>query len=137
MNAHGLLMDAWITALGTLSVDVFRIDVPETQTGNYVIVRPEGGTGVNNKRSINDTVVIITDVVTEFENNATQATADAIDAEIFDKIIPNPQGVALTGAGIEVLNIERENFEYLQTADNVKTYYRKVSRYSHRLHQTT
>lgn len=137
MNTVSKLLDSWMLLLdGNLSVNVYRIDVPEQETDNYVVVRPEGGTGENNKRSFNDDVVIITDVVTFFENNANETVADDIDAEIFDLVLTTPQGGALAAqSGMQILNVERTDFTYLQEND-VKNIYRKVSRYSHRIHQT-
>lgn len=131
-----LLMDAWYNLIENISVPVYRIDVPEDEKGDYVILRPESGTGQNNKRSINDDVVIITDVVTRFVNNVDGSVAEAIDKEIFDLVLPNPQGHGLSDpSGMQILNVKRENFDYLEEFD-VQKYYRKVSRYVHRIHQT-
>ena len=138
MNTVGKLVDAWYSLLNGISVSVFRVDVPEDHIGNYVIIRPESGTGVNDKRSFNDNVIIITDVVTIFENNANQRIAEAIDVEIFDRVLSSPSLNGFTDpSGMQILNVNRESFTYLQERDQVNTYYRKVSRYNHRIHQTT
>ena len=138
MNTVGALMDSWYDLINGISVPVYKIDVPETETGNYVIIRPESGTGQNNKRSLADDVVIITDVVTVFNNNANGETAEDIDAEVFDLVLPTPQGHGLTEpSGMQILNVKRETFNYLQEQDGTRVYHRKISRYVHRIHQTT
>lgn len=138
MNAHSAILDSFMALLdGKISVPVYRMDVNENETGNYVVVRPESGSGANNKRSIADQFVVITDVVTTFENNVNGSVVDGIDAEIFDLILPKSQGHGLKDAsGLQIININREGFTYLQEQDNTKHYLRKVSRYSIIIYQT-
>jgi hypothetical protein len=88
----------------------------------------EGGGGANNKQTIADEFVVITDVVTVFENNVDTSVVDGIDKEIFDLVMPSP------GGGISgVLNLNRETFDYVQEENGSKKYYRKVSRYRMRV----
>lgn len=143
-DAHGALMNVLMILLdgnityGGNNVPVYRVDVPETETGHYIILRPESGTGANNKRSLNDNIIIITDVVTRFENNVNGAVVEEIDTQVFALIMPTPQGVDpdnLTPTDCQVLNIDRENFDYLQESDGVNVFYRKISRYNMRIHQ--
>lgn len=131
------LLNAWYDKLnGNISVPVYRINVPETEKGNYVIIRPEGGTGANDKRSLNDTVIIIVDVVTFFINDIDGSVCDAIDKQIYDLILPTPQGHQLTEAsGMQILNVNRDNYNYL-TQSGTKQIYRKISRWSHYIHNT-
>lgn len=137
MNAHGALLDAWYSLLSGISVPVYKGDVFQEEDGHYVVISIEGGQGQNNKRTINDDVVITVNVVTIFENNADVSVAESIDAEVFDLVLPTSGGVGLTEAsGIQILNVNRETFDYVHENDNKKVYYRKVSRYRHRIHQT-
>lgn len=136
MNTVGPVVDAMYTLLASISKPVYKVDVPEQEAGNYVIIRPESGSGINNKRSLNDTVIIITDVVTRFDNNINGAVTEALDVEVFDKIMPLPQSNVLSASGLQVLNVNRESFNYLQERDGVNVYNRKISRYSIRIHQT-
>lgn len=138
MNAHTKILDAWMSLLdGNISVPVYRIDVPEEEEGNYVQLRVEGGTGINNKRNISDEFIVITDIVTIFENNIDGSVVDGIDAEIFDLVLPTSRGGALAQtSGMQILNVSRENFDYLDENDGTKKYYRKVSRYKHIVTQT-
>lgn len=138
MNAHGAILTAAYNLLdgNVPGMNGYKSDVPESETGNYYILRIEGGTGNNNKRSINDNMILITDLVTVFENNVNSDVVDEADAAVFDLIVPNPQANTLSASGLQALNVSRESFNYLQESDGVKQYYRKVSRYSMRIHQT-
>lgn len=131
------VLNSFMALLEGISVPVYRIDAPLSETGNYVIVRPESGTGNNNKRSINDNVIVITDITTVFENNVDGSVVEGIDDEIFSRLMPTPQSHSLTDpSGEQILNVTRESFNYLPETDGVKNYYRKVSRYSIQINQT-
>lgn len=138
MNAHGAVLQAYYDKLnGNVSgFNVYKVDVPETEEGNYIVVRPESGTGQNNKRSINDNLIIITDIVTVFENNINSDVVDDADAIVYDLIVPTASSNGLAAqAGIDIW-AERESFDYLPDADGTKNYFRKISRYKNRVHNT-
>lgn len=134
----GDLLQAWYDMLNThISVPVYKYDVPELENGNYVIIRIESGTGANNKRSLNDTVVVITDIVTRFNNNVDSSVAESIDAAIFSLALPTSRGGGLVNpSGMQILNVNRENFDYIEENDGTNVYLRKMSRYSQRIHST-
>lgn len=146
MNMTGALMDAYYNLLTAnnpagyptaISVPVYKYDVPEDEDGDYVLIYPETTTGQNNKHCINDDVVIVTDVVTVFENNANGDTAEVIDSEIFDRLLPTARSTYLINpSGMQILNLERDSSNVFNEADGKKVYHRKVSRYKQRINQT-
>lgn len=135
----GLVLQAWYNMLnGVLSVPVYKYDIPEAVETNYVLLRVESGTGQSNKRSNVDDVVIITDVVTRFQNNADSSVCEGIDAAIFALALPTPQGGGLVNpSGMQILNVKRENFDYIEESDQDIIFFRKISRYAHRIQSTT
>ena len=138
MNAHGAILDSFISLLSGISVNVYKLDVPEDESGNYVQVRLESGTGMNNKRQIADEVIVITDITTIFENNVDGSLCEGIDTEIFDRVLPTSTGHGLrTTAAMKIISVYRQSFTYIEENDGTKNYYRKVSRYSIKLFKTT
>lgn len=126
-----LLMDAWFVLLKNNSINVYKEDVPETENGNYVVIRAESETQQNNKKSFVDNAVVIVDIVTIFENNRDSSVANGIDNTIFNLVTPNPFKGALSATGIQILNVVRETSTYLQEEDAQRKIYRKISRYNH------
>lgn len=131
----GLLVQAWYNALSP-TVNVHVIDVPEEETSNYVLIYPESGTGNNLKGAKVDEVVIICQVVTFHQNNIDQSACEALDGLVEGIILPTAWSQVLTASGMQVLNVERESFDYVQEEDQNGKIYRKVSRYKHRIHQS-
>lgn len=129
------LMDSWYARIGVaLSVPVYIESVPEDRTGNYVLLRAESETDTeqNDKTEIKEAIVI-TDIVTFFQNMINTATADAIDNEICVLISATPyHGHNLAAqAGMQITRMYPENSTYLQEDDGQKKLYRKVTRWNH------
>lgn len=138
MNVVGNLLDKWAVLLsGNVGVNVYKLDVPASEEGNYVWIYPEGGQEQSNKRSKNYSVVIVVQVVTVFELNVSQTAAETISNLIDELILPNPFSQQLTISGLQVLNIHKENFDHITESVGTKKYYRIVARYRHRVHQTS
>lgn len=129
-------MDKWHLLLsGVISVPVYKEDVPEDEDGNYLLLRAEGGASQNNKRSFADQTVIITDIVTVFENNIDRSVVEAIDGEVNALVLPTRNTGLANPSNTQLHNVNRETFEYI-TEQDVKKYYRKVSRYIITVYQT-
>lgn len=117
-------------------VGVYKYDVPEEFNGNYILIRLEGGSQIDNKRSLADEVVLITDVVTRFQNNVDSSVVDTIDQLAYNIIRPSATAQTIRVTGAQVIDIKREQFQYLQEEDNANKYLRKVSRYPVKLFLT-
>jgi hypothetical protein len=136
INTTGLLMNAWYQLLNNGGLSVYKEDVPENVEGNYVLLRAEGGTSQNNKRSFADETVIVVDIVTQFQSMIDRSEVETIDNTINGLILPTMQNGLTAQSGMQILNVNRETFTYLTETDNEKKYYRKVSRYVHTIYQT-
>jgi hypothetical protein len=136
INTTGLLMNAWYQLLNNGGLSVYKEDVPENVDGNYVLLRAEGGTSQNNKRSFADETVIVVDIVTQFQSMIDRSEVETIDNTINGLILPTMQNGLTAQSGMQILNVNRETFTYLTETDNEKKYYRKVSRYVHTIYQT-
>lgn len=137
INTTGLLMNAWYAKLnGNVGVEVYKEDAPEDEAGDYVLLRAEGGSGSNNKRSFNDEIVIVVDIITHFQNNIDRSEVETIDGLINALVLPTMQNGLTAQSGMQILNVNRETFTYLEEREDERKIYRKVSRYVHRIHQT-
>lgn len=112
---------------------VYKLTVPEDEKGNFVLLSIEGGADVDNKGRRIEEVVIIVDIVANYRNDASQAALETADGLIKDIICPNPGGNSLTGSGIEIRNVRRENYAYTVEGGGVDMVYRKISRYTNRI----
>lgn len=144
------LLDSWFDLLdGNITysgktVKVYKEDTPEdldespTQSEHYILLMAEGEIDQSNKRSfVNDTVVIV-DIVTRFNNNINRSVVDNIDGQIGALILTAPFQDGLSSqSGMQILNVKRESANYLHESDNIKKYYRKISRYNSRILQTS
>lgn len=130
-------MDAYYSLLKNIAYDVFKEDAPEGQNTHYVLIRAEGETDGSNKRSFVDEAVVVIDIVTVFKNNIDRSVVETIDGIVRGLILPTPFRSGLTApSGFQFLNVTREQSAYFPEEEGVKKYYRKVSRYSQRIHLT-
>lgn len=125
---------AWFTALdGQISVPVYKEMAPQSETGNYVIIRPESQTTTKNKGGFFSTVVIICEIVTVHNTTVNTKTVNDIDSEITAIILPTPSTNGLiTDCKVSTINLQTANY-LLEDAD--KLYYSKISRYEHLINQ--
>lgn len=138
MNVVGLLHTAYYNLLNgnVPGINVYKLSIPQTETGNFVWIYPEGGAEDNTKSSKNDNVIMRIDIVTRFQNEADQSICENADTVINELIIPTAGVNGLVApSGLQVLNVTRESYNYIieQVAGGVA--YRKISRYIQRVHQ--
>ena len=136
INTTGSLVTAWYNLLnGNVGVDVYKEDAPEKPDDHFVLIRAEGGSSANTKQSFADETIIITDIVTVFENNIDRSVAESIDNTICGLILPTRQSGLTNPSSVQIQNVKREDFGYL-TEEGTKKIYRKISRWAHYVHQT-
>lgn len=136
INTTGTLLYLWHLSLdGAISCPVYKEDAPENVYTNYVLLRAEGGRSMNNKHAFADETVVIVDIVTVFQNNVDRSVCEYIDNEICGIILPSTITSLPTQNNMQFLNVKRESFEYVYEDDGIRKYYRKVSRFSHYVHQ--
>lgn len=130
----GLLLTAWYDLLSGLNVH--KIDVPEDETENYVWIYIESGSSSNLKTVKVDEVIVVCQIVTFHQNNIDQTACEALDAQVENLVLPLAWAQSLSVSGMQVLNVERESFDYVQEEDSNGKIYRKVSRYKHTINQS-
>jgi len=134
-NVTKKLVNSWWDLMnGSLSVPVYIESVPEAEDGNYVLLRAEGETNVDeNSKSWIKEVVLITDVVTVFDSMIDTSIADDIDNEIGVLLATTPYHGHNLGSqpGMQINRVTDETSNYLQEDDGTKKYYRKITRYNH------
>lgn len=136
INTAGSLLTAWYNLLsGNVGVSVYKENSPSTEEQDHVILRVEGGVSSNNKRSFADEVIIIVDIVTVFENDIDRSVVEGIDNLICGLALPTMQNGLSNPTSVQIVNVKRDGFEYLQETSERK-YYRKISRWYHLVHQT-
>jgi hypothetical protein len=117
-----------------MSVPVYK-RVPQDAT-NYVWLRLESGFDSSNKKSFNDDITIITEIVTQFNNVGDDSVMEGIDSEIVNKIMSGPGQSTLTASGLQIMNIKRDQHYPPEEMDGTNIYLRKISRYTNHVHQT-
>lgn len=138
INVTNKVLKAWYELLnGNISVPVYRIDAPATETGNYVLLRVESDTNTPNNHKWIDNPVIITEVVTKFQTMINASLAGDIDSEIAELLFPELPGQHALPAqdDIQIVSVQRRDATYLPEDDGTNRYHRLITRNVHRVGQ--
>lgn len=140
INVVNKIVNAWATLLhNNISVPVYVIDAPTTETGDYVLIRPEsdGDQNTNNHHFVSNPV-IITEVITRFQAMINYTRAGEIDNEIALLLTDRPGTHNLPSQdGISITIVRRQNATYLPEDDGVGRILRLITRNVHRVEQLT
>lgn len=140
-NVMKPLIDAWFTLLdGRLTYNATAVNVYKQDTGvsdgfHYVLLRAESETDDSNKAMFITKPIVIVDIVTVHGPAIQRSIVDEIDDQIREALFPT-RSPALVTIGFQISNVVAQSSTYLTDSDGVKKYYRKVTRFSHRLNQT-
>lgn len=137
INVTNKVLDAWFALLdGNITVPVYRIDAPATETGNYVLLRAESDFDVPNNHKWVSTPVIISEVVTKFAIMIDDSVAAEIDSEIAGLLYDSPSQHNLPAQdGIQIVAVKRRDQTYLPEDDGTDRYLRLIVRNVHRVEQ--
>lgn len=136
-NIDFLVMKAWHTLLnGQIGVNVYMIDAPPDESGNYVLLRVESNSdSTNNARHVSN-VVIITEVITKHQGRIDASVAPGIDDLIAQKLFQSVGKHSLPSqSGIQITDVRRQNATYLNEDDGTNRYHRLITRNVHRVAQ--
>lgn len=139
-NVMKPVIDAWFNLLdGNLSyessqVPVFKEDPANYTAGHYVLLQAESETDDSNKTSFVTNPVVVVDIVTVHSIGVKRSVADAIDDQIREIVWPTRK-CALVTTGFQISNVTPSSANYLEEDDGSKRYYRKVTRFTHRVNQ--
>lgn len=138
-NITNKVMNAWVALLdGVISVPVYRVDAPNDESGNYVLLRVESETGKFNNATHVTQPVIITEVITKFETIIDDTVAAEIDDEIAQLLYQGSPGAhnLPQQAGIQIVEVKRQNATYFGEDDGTYKYHRLATRNVCRVLQT-
>lgn len=139
-NVMKPLVDAWFDLLdGQLSynlqdIKVYKEDASNSDKYHYVLLRSESETDESNKSSFVTKPIVIVDIVTIHPISVQRSIVDEIDEQIRQLLFPTRQCALLT-TGLQILNVKPLSSSYLNDSDGTKKYYRKVTRFFHRIIQ--
>lgn len=135
-NVNKKIMNSWYALLnGHLNnnLPVYIESVPESENGNYVLLRAEGETDLSmNDKTWIKSVVVVVDIITRFEDMIDTSEVDDIDNEIGVLLTNGPfsKHNLSSQTGIIINSVTDETSTYLNEGDG-PYYYRKVTRYNH------
>lgn len=137
INVTNRVLEAWYRLLNAnISVPVYRMDAPASETGNYVLLRVESDTDTPNNHKFISNPVVITEVVTKFEIMINDSLAGEIDEEIAELVLPTPAQHNLpTIDDIQITSVQRRDATYLPEDDGTNRYLRLITRNVHRVEQ--
>lgn len=135
--AVGKILNAYYNAInGAVSCGVYKITVPESETGNYIWIYPEGGKDEDTKTTRAETVIIKIEIVTFFKNDVDHFILDSIESDMMSTIWGSPPTICLLIpplGGVEIRNVTREDYTYSIDKTENGVIYRKTIRFSNRV----
>ncbi len=130
------LTTAFYQLIDGISVPVYKESVPESEVGNYVVIRAESQVTEKNNSAFFTSAVIITEVVTQFQTVVDRSIVDGINNEITELLFPTPNTYGITQTtNHQITDIQLQTTSYLHDSDGVKRYYSKISRYEFFINQ--
>lgn len=136
-NVSKQIRKAYYDALnGNISVNVYKEDVPESESMHHVVIRVESETDSSHSSGFVTNPIVITEVVGVFSNSIDPDVIDDIDGQIRAIVLPDIGGGPFVVSGIQIQVIKPESSTMLQEDDGVKRYFRKITRWRNRVSHT-
>lgn len=123
------LMESLVSKLTGISVNVYDESVPDSEKGDYVLLRIEGEGEVPISSRFWTTGVFITDVVTRFKTIANPKIARAINTEIIERVVANNRNNLPVQSGLQFCNLYKLSSNIINEYDGSRYWYRIVTRY--------
>ena len=142
-NVTKQLVNAWFDLLdGNLTynsrtVKVYKEDSPNTEDYHHVLIRAESETDDSNKQLFVTVPVIIIDIITLHDVSVKRSIVDDIDNQIRELIFPTRRHGLTDPTDLQIVKVIPSSSMYLPDDDGVKRIYRKITRYSHSILETT
>lgn len=136
------LANSWFELLnGNLSYDgqevkVYLEDADNDDAYHYVLIRTESESDDSNKTSFVTNPIIIIDIVTVHSISVRRSVADNIDNQIRQLVFPNRKSNLPALSGLQITNVIPQSSNYLNEDNGTVRYYRKLTRFIHRITQT-
>src|SRR6185295_18404596 len=134
------IITAWYNVLsGNVDVDgvlpVYRTNAPIGESGNYILLRKEGGSFSWNKAAFFRSFVLIVEIVTKHSIIIDDKLVDDIDDIVRGLAMNSPASNNLGIAGL--IKVDPGSPVYLDEDDGTNKYYRKITRFVHQVASET
>jgi hypothetical protein len=143
-NVMQSLVNSWFELLdGNLSYDghdvnVYKEDADNTDAFHHVEIKAESETDDSNKTAFVTNAVVTIDIVTVHPVSVQRSIVDSIDDQIRGLLFPTGRQHALPAlTDLQISTVKAQGGSYLKDDDGTKRYYRKVTRFIHRINQTS
>lgn len=142
-NVTKQLVDAWFDLLdgnltyNSTAVNVYKEDPANDEDYHHVLIRAESETDDSNKQLFVTVPVVIIDIITLHSVSIKRSIVDDIDDQIRELIFPSRRHGLTNPAGLQIVSVKPANSLYLPDDDGTKRIYRKITRYSHSILETT
>lgn len=121
---------------GQVSTEVYLSQAPEDEGGNYVLLRAEGSNTTKINSGFFTSVVIVTEIVTQFTKVVETKTANEIDEVITELLFPTANSYGITDvANHHITDIILQTTNYVNEFEGAVKYLTKVNRYEFILNQ--
>lgn len=121
---------------GQVSTEVYLSQVPEEEAGNYVLLRSEGSNTTKINSGFFTSVIIVTEIVTQFNKVVETKTANGIDQVITELLFPTANIYGITSvANHQITDILLQTTNYVEDLEGATKYLTKVNRYEFILNQ--
>lgn len=140
-NVTEQLTNAWFDLLngnltyGGNTVHVYHEDAANDDKFHHVEIKAESETGDSNKTLFVTNPVIVIDIITVHPVAVKKSIANDIDNQIRELLFPTRKCALPALNGLQITNVEPQGGSYLNEYDGTKKYYRKVTRWKHRITQ--
>lgn len=137
-------MDSWYSLLNnhisvdSVNINVYRVDVPITETGHYIVLRKESETEQPNNSMWINNPVLVTEVVARFKSGEliNDTVASSIDSQIAQLLFTTPATNNLPAqTGIQIVSVKRKDSTDIHEDDGVTRFHRIVTRNYHTINQ--
>lgn len=143
-NYVGALLKAYYQTLnGNITyngqeVKVYRTSIDSADNFHYIQLKPESETDSSNKNVFITNPVVIADILTVHDGGIDESIVQDIDNQMRQLLFSSTQITNLIAeAGMQILNVRAESSTYLDGFDGTRYQYRKITRFSNRVLQTT
>lgn len=142
-NVMDQILDSWFELLnGNITyngspVPVYPGDPANAYYGHHIILRGESETDNSNKTSFVTKPVVVVDIVTVHPVSINKSVVNNIDDQVRQLLFPARQHDLPALDGLQITVVIPQSANYLEDDDGVRRYHRKITRFIHRIAQTS
>jgi hypothetical protein len=136
INSWQALLEGNLT-YGGREVNVYKEDASNDEDFHHVELKAESETDASNKTGFVTNPVVIVEIITVHQVSVQRSVVDDIDDQIRELLFPTRKCALPALTDLQITNVSAQGSTYLNDSDGTKKYYRKSTRFIHRITQTT